>query len=231
MALVLGLVANNLAHSPATPPRSSSTAPAATATAIAAPAPGDRQITVPTLTGLSGAQASSALHSAGALNVRFVQNGTSVTTGKVVGQDPAPGTTQRAGNPVSITLEEPPPPPPPAPPKEISSRDWQLIARNPDAHGGERIVVYGYVTQFDSATGTDTFRANVDGARHSEWYDYDTNTVLTGTPLVLGDLVKDDIFRAEVDVSGSLSYDTTMGGSTTVPKLQVTKIEVIGTTS
>jgi hypothetical protein len=56
------------------------------------------------------------------------------------------------------------------------------IAKDPEAHKGETIIVYGQVRQFDSATGTDSFRASVDGVVHKPSYgyvDYETNTVLT----------------------------------------------------
>lgn len=46
------------------------------------------------------------------------------------------------------------------------AREWALIAKSPDQHAGERIIVYGEVTQFDAATGTSAFRANVDGVAH-----------------------------------------------------------------
>jgi hypothetical protein len=120
---------------------------------------------------------------------------------------------------------------PPAPPKALTARDWAKIAKNPDARKGESIVVYGRVRQFDSATGTDTFRAEVDGVQHKSSYgyvDYETNTVLTRGGADLGDLVQDDLFKAEVTVIGSLSYDTTLGGTTTVPHLMVNKITVTG---
>jgi hypothetical protein len=61
--------------------------------------------------------------------------------------------------------------------------------------------------------------------------DYDTNTVLSATSAsILNDLVQDDVFKAEVTVLGSYSYDTQIGGSTTVPSLAVTKITVTGST-
>jgi len=41
--------------------------------------------------------------------------------------------------------------------------------------------------------------------------------------------VNDDLFRAEVTVTGAYSYDTTMGGNVTAPKLEVTAIKVTGT--
>jgi hypothetical protein len=127
----------------------------------------------------------------------------------------------------------PNPPAPSGPPRAITARDWLKIAKDPEAHKGEAIIVYGQVRQFDSATGTDTFRASVDGVVHKPSYgyvDYETNTVLTSPGgAELGDLVQDDLFKAEVVVAGSLSYDTQIGGSTTVPLLLVTKITGTGT--
>jgi hypothetical protein len=120
---------------------------------------------------------------------------------------------------------------PAAPPRAISARDWAKIAKEPDVHVGEAIIVYGEVTQFDSVTGPNTFRANVDGVKHPVSYgfaDYPTNTILTNESADLGDIVQDDLFKAEVVVAGSLSYETSLGGSTTVPKLTVVKISVIG---
>lgn len=112
--------------------------------------------------------------------------------------------------------------------KKLSARSWALIAKDPNAHAAEAITVYGVVTQFDSATGTDTFRADVDGVKHSDYYEYPTNTVLTSDVGTLMDVVDGDIFTAKVLVLGSLSYDTSIGGSTTVPQLFVSSIKVIG---
>jgi hypothetical protein len=126
-----------------------------------------------------------------------------------------------------------PAPQPAAPPKAITARDWAKIAKDPDSHVGEAIIVYGEVTQFDSATGTGVFRANVDGVKHQVSYgfaDYPTNTVLSGDGSALGDLVQGDLFKAEAVVAGSLSYETTMGGNLSAPKLTVSKVTVIGST-
>lgn len=112
--------------------------------------------------------------------------------------------------------------------KKLTARSWALIAKDPNAHASEAITVYGVVTQFDSATGTDTFRADVDGVKHSAYYDYPTNTILTSDVGTLMDVVDGDIFTAKVLVLGSLSYDTSIGGSTTVPQLFVSSIKVIG---
>jgi hypothetical protein len=121
------------------------------------------------------------------------------------------------------------PPPKPKPPSyaTLSDRQWKLIAKNPDAYIGKTYVVYGRVTQFDAATGTDTFRADVAHKRMSENFYYDTNTMLSGSDSALANLVQDDIFRANVTVLGSFSYDTQIGGQTTVPRLQVDSIKVL----
>ncbi|WP_246633257.1 PASTA domain-containing protein [Pseudonocardia nigra] len=193
------------------PPRPTSLAPAA------------RQVTVPDLTGMTGDQASAALGAAGVLDVRFAQNDAPMSS-QVTGQSPRPGVRQRAGDPVHVTLA----PPPPEPHRSITGREWQTIAKDPDSHRGERIIVFGRVTQFDTATGTSVFRASVDGVQHDRIYDYETNTVLSGTTEGLRDIVVDDLFRAEVTVGGTLSYDTTIGGSTTVPVLQIDAITRIG---
>ncbi|MEE3922104.1 hypothetical protein V2I01_38875 [Micromonospora sp. BRA006-A] len=118
---------------------------------------------------------------------------------------------------------------PPKPPsyKTLTARQWKLIAKNPDGHIGEHYVVYGRVTQFDAATGTDTFRADVAHRRMADEFDYETNTMLSGSGSDLENLVEDDTFRANVMVLGSFSYDTQIGGSTTVPLLQIDSIKVV----
>jgi hypothetical protein len=57
---------------------------------------------------------------------------------------------------------------------------------------------------------------------------YPTNTVLDGDAGALSPVVENDLFTAKVTVTGSLSYDTQIGGSTTVPELQVDSITVTG---
>ncbi|WP_328415491.1 hypothetical protein OG470_23470 [Micromonospora sp. NBC_00389] len=121
------------------------------------------------------------------------------------------------------------PPPKPKPPsyKTLTERQWKLIAKDPDGYLGKTYVVYGRVTQFDAATGVDSFRANVAHRRMAEEYDYETNTIFNGSESDLDNLVEDDVFRANVTVLGSFSYDTQIGGETTVPLLQVDSIKVL----
>jgi hypothetical protein len=139
------------------------------------------------------------------------------------------GTAANGATPSSRAADSAAPPAPLPPHRAINARDWQVIVKDPDAHEGERIIVYGRVTQFDAATGDDTFRASVDSINHpGNAYAYDTHTVLRGDASALRDVVNEDLFRAEVTVAGSMSYDTQIGGSTTVPMLTVDTIKVIG---
>ncbi|MBX7266915.1 hypothetical protein KIF24_13345 [Micromonospora sp. Llam7] len=111
--------------------------------------------------------------------------------------------------------------------RTLSERQWKLVAKNPDAHIGKTYVVFGKVTQFDAATGVDTFRADVAHRRMASEYDYETNTLLSGDADELEDVVEDDIFRADVTVLGSFSYDTQIGGETTVPLLSIDSIKIL----
>ncbi len=112
---------------------------------------------------------------------------------------------------------------------KVSARKFALIAKNPDDYAGKRFVVYGLVTQFDAATGEDTFRADTGPQAFVEdWYNYDVNAVVTGSKRMLRNVVQDDIVRMYVTSAGSYSYDTQIGGNTTVPLFKVNMIKVIG---
>ena len=114
----------------------------------------------------------------------------------------------------------------------LTDNGWALIAKDPDSHSGEGYVVYGEITQFDSATGNDMFRADVGGTYQAPdsigFVNYPTNTFLTGDPGMLANYVQGDTFRADITVTGSYTYTDTMGGSTTVPELQVDSITKTG---
>lgn len=121
-----------------------------------------------------------------------------------------------------------PPKPVPVVYATLTARQWQLIAKHPDAYAGDHYVVYGVVTQFDSATGTSGFRANVDGVRHTDDFDYTTNTILAGDETILESVVQDDMFVARITVEGAFEYETQIGGKTIAPQLQIDSITVYG---
>ncbi len=115
--------------------------------------------------------------------------------------------------------------------EDIGARDFALVAKNPDQHTGKKYVLYGYVSQFDAATGDSAFRASAGADRADEWYEYDTNVLVQAdSAALLANVVQDDIVKMYVVGAGDFSYDTQIGGNTTVPMFKVNMIEVIGST-
>lgn len=107
-----------------------------------------------------------------------------------------------------------------------SERDLALVFKDPDSHVGEVFQVWGSVTQFDAATGNESFLADV-ANRNTTSYGYfeGENSLFVGSAKAFKNLVEEDVFTATVEVAGSESYDTQIGGNTTVPKFKVLKIK------
>lgn len=115
---------------------------------------------------------------------------------------------------------------------KLSSRAFAKVAKNPDNYIGKKYVLYGNVTQFDAATGTDTFRANLGSSPKSDWYEYDTNAIVDqGRDGLFDDVVQDDLITIYVEVSGSFSYDTQIGGNTIAPRFTANIVKVTGSSS
>ena len=111
----------------------------------------------------------------------------------------------------------------------IGKRDFALIAKDPDAHVGEKYVLYGAISQFDTNTGPNAFLARTDGEQHTYSYEYDENAfVQAENPSLLAKVVKGDLVKMYVQVVGSYSYDTQIGGHATATKVQVNIIKVTG---
>lgn len=113
----------------------------------------------------------------------------------------------------------------------VTERQWLQITKDPDAAKGQCVTVYGQVTQFDSVTGDNAFRAQAGGVTVSTAFGvaaYPTNTLFEGDGAALSALVQGDLFTAQVTVAGTKSYDTTLGGSTTAPLLRVDSVTRTG---
>ncbi|MGG5753483.1 hypothetical protein ACQ3I4_12790 [Zafaria sp. Z1313] len=111
----------------------------------------------------------------------------------------------------------------------VSARDLSLIVKKPDAHVLETLVVHGEITQFDAATGECIFRANIGHTNMARSWDYDHNAIFMAGDgdadcPELDDFVADDEVRITATVVSAFSYDTQIGGSTTVPLFKVEKI-------
>ncbi|HEX5907538.1 MAG TPA: hypothetical protein VFY56_11015 [Propionibacteriaceae bacterium] len=138
-------------------------------------------------------------------------------------QEPEPEPTKK---PEPKKTETPEPKAEPA--QRVTKREWAKIVKNPDRYAGERYIIYGQVTQFDSATGDEGFRADTAHTNTLSYGIFDgKNTVLSRSANPLDDLVEEDVFRASVEVIGSYDYDTQIGGETSAPHLKVLSIKVI----
>lgn len=94
------------------------------------------------------------------------------------------------------------------------------------------MVIYARITQFDAATGKCLFRANISFKKMERPWEYGDNAVFRGgdgksnCPGLEG-FVADDEVRVTATSLGSLSYETQLRGSTTVPAFKVEKISSV----
>lgn len=108
----------------------------------------------------------------------------------------------------------------------VSKRQLAQVFKDPDSHAGEMFKVWGEVMQFDAATGTDSFLAYTAHTDTRSYGIFDGESAFfTGDESALSKFVEEDLFVATVKVNGSLSYDTQIGGNTTVPEFQILRIK------
>lgn len=101
----------------------------------------------------------------------------------------------------------------------LDDRDFAILVKNPDGAIGRKVIVYGKVTQFDAATGQSDFRADTGPELPNRRNQYEQNTIVHAEdPTIVADVVEGDLVELYVEVYGSYSYDTSMGGRTTVPR-------------
>lgn len=94
----------------------------------------------------------------------------------------------------------------------------------PDDYIGRGYKLWACITQFDAATGPDMFRADASYQNEEYWALDGENTFFSGEQAQLSDFVTDDVVAMNVISLGSYSYDTQVGGNTTVPMFEVVKI-------
>lgn len=108
--------------------------------------------------------------------------------------------------------------------KEISSRDLEVILKDVRASSGQRIVLYGSINQFDSATGPGRFLASV-GTSSLGVGNFES-AHMVGDPATLKPFVKGDDVKMYVVVDGEFSYTSAADIKFTVPQFQVGMIEL-----
>jgi hypothetical protein len=70
------------------------------------------------------------------------------------------------------------------------------MLKDPDAHKGEKMIVYGVVTQFDSRTGKSEFRADTAAQPQDDRFGYQQNTMVhAGDPSILVNVVEGDFVK------------------------------------
>jgi hypothetical protein len=116
-------------------------------------------------------------------------------------------------------------PPPSGTYATLTKRQWSQLVKSPDDHIGEQYVVWACITQFDAATGTEGFRGDAYFEKDDPYWLNADNAVFTGDAGLLSDFVTDDVVKMNVSVAGAYTYDTSIGGSATVPSFSVVKIE------
>jgi hypothetical protein len=107
---------------------------------------------------------------------------------------------------------------------KLAKADW---TRALDA--AEKTVAKGYqvwacITQFDTATGRESFRAAASDRREPSWSRLATNAYFNGTETQLATISPGDVVQMNVVGLGPFAYPTKANGSTTLPTFFVTKI-------
>jgi hypothetical protein len=132
--------------------------------------------------------------------------------------------------PTIAPTPKPTPKPTPAPtPKPItyailSDRSWAKVVKAPDNYIGTGYTLWGCISQFDAATGLDSFRAETSNKKREYWFSDGVNAFFNGDASRLADFVQDDVVYMKVLSMGSISYDTQNGGNTTVPLFEIVSI-------
>ena len=127
-------------------------------------------------------------------------------------------------NGAAVASAEPNTIPLPASYATLTSRSWAKVVKAPDNYVGKGYKVWACISQFDAATGLDTFRGEASFRKQKFWYVNGINSFFYGDQNRLSDFVQDDVVSMSVVDLGSYSYDTQAGGNTTVPLFQVVKI-------
>lgn len=136
----------------------------------------------------------------------------------------AAATPQPTPKPTDAPTPAPTPKPAKVEYKKLSDRSWQKVVKAPDSYIGRTYQVWACISQFDAATGLDTFRGEASNKNCEYWYLDGDNALFTGDEDQLADFVQEDVVVMNVMTLGSFSYSTQIGGETTVPWFDVVKI-------
>jgi hypothetical protein len=156
--------------------------------------------------------------------IRITYNATAAASADATASPTPEPTAVPTPRPTPVATAAPTPKPTAVEYKKLSDRSWQLIVKNPDKYMGRTYQIWGCITQFDAATGPDTFRAQASNKNREYWYSDGDNALFTGDEARLESFVQDDVVSMNVLMLGAYTYDTQVGGSTTVPWFSVARI-------
>lgn len=115
--------------------------------------------------------------------------------------------------------------------ESLTERDYALILKDPEASAGRKIVVYGEVIQFDTATGPSRFMASTSAVPidlDDEYFFGDRAVVDLADRQLGADVAQDDIVKMYVEVKGTFEYENLLGGEMVVPRLRANIVELVG---
>lgn len=111
----------------------------------------------------------------------------------------------------------------------LDSRDLAFIVKDPTQYLNRKVVLHGYVQQFDTVTGLDTFLASVDAVPHSSRFEYSERALVSSpSSEILTEVVQGDLVTMYVTVGSPTSYTATTGSHVTVPTFTAQIVEVTG---
>jgi hypothetical protein len=105
----------------------------------------------------------------------------------------------------------------------VTERQFALMMKDPNTYIGLRIVICGKVTQFDTSTGRTRFRADVMGQPGSK--SKENSMIDVVDPSLVKNVVEGDSVTMFVEIAGTQTYRTRIGGEQKVPKFTANVVE------
>ena len=112
---------------------------------------------------------------------------------------------------------------------KLAKADWAKALDTAEKTVAKGYQVWACITQFDTATGRESFRAAASYRKEPSWSRLATNAYFNGTEKQLASISPGDVVQMNVVGLGSFDYATKANGTTALPTFYVTKIAKKGT--
>jgi hypothetical protein len=107
---------------------------------------------------------------------------------------------------------------------KLAKADWTKVLSAPARSLGNGYQVWACITQFDTTTGRESFRAAASYRKEPAWARLAANAAFNGTEKQLAVFANGDVVQMNVVGLGPVSYPTQANGTMTVPTFFVTRI-------